>query len=112
MNTSQLECFVTLAGTLNFVKTAEILGLSQPAVSKQIRAIETELGAALFRRTSRAVSLTPVGERFLPEATDMLNIFNRSRAWIHSYTEENRKSARGMAFFSKTSGRQLYPLPA
>ncbi len=94
MNTSQLECFVSLASTLNFVKTAAQLGLTQPAVSKQIRAMETELGAALFHRTSRSVSLTPVGERFLTEATDMLSIFNRSRSWIRSYTAENRNPLR------------------
>ena len=94
MNTSQLECFVTLAGALNFVKTADLLGLTQPAVSKQIRAIEDELGATLFHRTSRSVSLTPVGEQFLPEATDMLNIFNRSKDWIRSYTGENRNPLR------------------
>lgn len=94
MNTSQLECFVTLARTLNFVKTADLLGLTQPAVSKQIRAIETELGATLFHRTSRSVALTSVGEQFLPEATDMLNIFNRSKDWIRSYTGENRNPLR------------------
>lgn len=94
MNTAQLECFVSLASTLNFMKTADQLGLTQPAVTKQIKAIETELGAELFHRTSRSVSLTKVGEAFLPEATDMLNIFTRSKNWIRSYTGENRNPLR------------------
>ena len=94
MNTSQLECFVSLASTLNFMKTADQLGLTQPAVTKQIKAIETELGAELFHRNSRSVALTPVGEQFLGEATDMLNIFNRSKNWIRSYTGENRNPLR------------------
>ena len=47
MNTAQLECFVSLAGTLNFVRTAEEIGLTQPAVSKQIKALEDELGVRL-----------------------------------------------------------------
>lgn len=86
MNTSQLECFVSLAGTLNFVRTAEQLGLTQPAVSKQLKSLEEEMGAPLFTRTSRSVSLTAVGRQFLPEATDMLNIFYRSQSWIRSYS--------------------------
>ena len=94
MNISQLECFASLANTLNFVKTADQLALSQPAVSKQIRALETELGTKLFERTSRSVSLTPVGEQFLPEVTDMLNILYRSKNWISAYTGANRNPLR------------------
>ena len=43
MTTSQLECFISLAGTLNYMKTAEQLGLTQPAVSKQIQSLEKPL---------------------------------------------------------------------
>lgn len=94
MNTAQLECFVSLAGTLNFMKTAEQLGLTQPAVSKQIKSIEEELGVRLFNRTSRSVTLTKIGRQFLPEATDMLNIFYRSKQWISSYYHEQKNSIR------------------
>lgn len=94
MNTSQLECFVTLANSLNFMRTADILGLTQPAVTKQIKALESELGAELFYRSSRAVSLTPVGEQFLSEANDMLNIYIRSKSWIGSYKHESRNPLR------------------
>lgn len=79
MNTEELECFVSLAGTRNFMRTAESLGLSQPAVSKQIRNLEEELGAKLFDRTTRSVSLTEAGTRFLPDANEILNTFRRSR---------------------------------
>ncbi|MCR5089189.1 MAG: LysR family transcriptional regulator [Oscillospiraceae bacterium] len=94
MNTSQLECFVSLAGTLNFVRTADQLNLTQPAVSRQIQALEAELGTRLFHRTSRSVSLTPVGEQFLSEANDMLNIYYRSINWIRSYSTEGRNPLR------------------
>ena len=94
MNTTQLECFVSLAGTLNFMRTAEQLGLTQPAVSKQIKSIEDELGAKLFDRTSRSVTLTTIGSQFLPEATDMLNILYRSKQWIGSYYREQKNSIR------------------
>ena len=94
MNTAQLECFVSLASTLNFVKTAAQLGLTQPAVTKQIQSIEKELGVTLFQRTSRSVELTLVGEQFLPEAIDMLNIYYRSKNWIRSYTGRDRNPLR------------------
>lgn len=40
MNTQQLECFATLAKTLNYAKTAEQLSMTQPAVSRQIKSLE------------------------------------------------------------------------
>ena len=94
MNFAQLECFVSLAGTLNFMQTAEQLGLTQPAVSKQIKSIEDELGATLFNRTSRSVSLTPIGQQFIPDATDMLKIYYRSKEWISSYYTNQRNVLR------------------
>ncbi len=85
MNTTQLECFTTLANTLNYVRTADALGLTQPAVSRQIQSLEQELGARLFNRTTRSVSLTQVGAQFLPEATGMLNTYYHSMEWISSF---------------------------
>ncbi len=92
MNINQLECFVSLASTLNFMQTAEELGLTQPAVSKQIKSMEEELGASLFNRTSRSVALTPIGQQFLPEAKDMLKIFYHSKEWISSYHTAERNA--------------------
>ncbi len=43
MYTSQLECFISLANTLNYMNTSEQLGLTQPSVTKQIQALEAEL---------------------------------------------------------------------
>lgn len=87
MNTTQLECFVNLANTLNFMKTAEQMSLSQPAVSKQIQALEQELAAKLFIRTTRSVSLTDAGIRFLPEADSMLKSWYRSKDLIAQVQE-------------------------
>ena len=68
MNTIQLECFVAVAEHLNFSRASEALKLTQPAVSHQIRTLEDELGVKLFIRTSKSVSLTTEGIRFLPDA--------------------------------------------
>lgn len=85
MNTTQLECFIHLARTLNYVRTAEQLNMTQPAVSKQIKSLENELGARLFERTTRSVSLTQVGQQFLSDATTMLDTFYRSKEKISKY---------------------------
>ncbi len=86
MNFSQLECFESLANTLNFVKTAEQLGLSQPAVSKQIKALEEELGLTLFKRTSRSVTLSSEGVAFLHQARDLLRLYYETLKRVKSQT--------------------------
>lgn len=82
MNTSQVECFVRVAETLNFQQAAEALHISQPAVSKQIAALEDELGARLFVRTTRTVSLTHAGALFLADARNLLKYTYHSRQVI------------------------------
>lgn len=85
MNTTQLECFTTLANTLNYMRTAEELNMTQPAVSRQIQSLEQELGTQLFVRTTRAVSLTQIGAQFLPEAQSMLHTYYHSLEWISHF---------------------------
>ena len=67
-----LRYFVAVAQELHFTRAAELLFVSQPALSKQIRMLEREVGAALFERDRRAVRLTEVGEALLPHARRML----------------------------------------
>lgn len=74
MNTTQLECFVQVAGNLSFRRAAEELHLSQPTVSKQVAGLESELGGPLFVRTTRSVMLTSLGESFLPDAQEILRL--------------------------------------
>jgi DNA-binding transcriptional LysR family regulator len=64
--------FLALAEELHFGRAAERLGLRQPQVSKLLRALEAELGAALLLRTSRRVRLTAAGQALLEPLRDWL----------------------------------------
>ncbi|MGI5473232.1 LysR substrate-binding domain-containing protein [Streptomyces sp. CA-132043] len=67
-----LRYFTAVAEELNFTRAAERLFVSQPALSKQIRMLERQVGAPLFHRNRRAVRLTAVGQALLPHAHGML----------------------------------------
>lgn len=58
----QLEYFVELAKTKNFRKASEHLHLSQPALSKSIRILESELNTVLIERTNKSFELTDTGQ--------------------------------------------------
>jgi DNA-binding transcriptional LysR family regulator len=68
----QLASFVAVAETSHFTHAAERMRVAQPSLSKQIKALETELGARLFSRARGNVALTAAGEALLPLARRML----------------------------------------
>ncbi|WP_077800251.1 LysR family transcriptional regulator [Streptomyces sp. JHA26] len=68
----ELRYFAAVAEELHFTRAAERLYVSQPALSKQIRALERQVGAELFRREPRGVTLTEAGTALLPYARRVL----------------------------------------
>jgi DNA-binding transcriptional LysR family regulator len=83
-----LKSFVAVADRLSFIRAANELHLSQPALTTQIKHLEEELGVQLFTRNRRTVRLTEVGALFLTEAQDTL-----SRAALA--VERVQRAARG-----------------
>lgn len=72
MELRHLRYFKAVAETLNFRRAAEQLHLSQPALSRQIKDLETELGVQLLERDTRGTSLTAAGQVLFEEAQEIL----------------------------------------
>ena len=79
MDTTQLEDFLALCETLNFSAAATQRHLTQPAFSRRIRALEDTLGAPLFVRNSRSVTLTAAGAAFKIRAASLLREWAQAR---------------------------------
>lgn len=79
MELYQLRTFVAVAQHGHLTKAAEVLHLSQPAVTAQIKALEEELGVSLFTRTPGGTLLTPAGEQLLQDAEQVLGLARAMR---------------------------------
>ncbi|MEU4477436.1 LysR family transcriptional regulator [Micromonospora sp. NPDC023966] len=72
MQLHQLRYFVAVAEVRHFTQAADLVGITQPSLSKQIHALETDLGAPLFERVRGNIALTAAGEVLLPLAKRIL----------------------------------------
>ncbi len=72
MQLHQLRYFVAVAEVRHFTQAADIVGITQPSLSKQVHALETDLGAPLFERVRGNITLTAAGEVLLPLARRIL----------------------------------------
>ena len=89
MDLQQLRFLVAISRTLNFSKAAEDLFVSQPTLSYQIRRLEEELGVKLLERSTRNVSLTPIGLECVKLANQVVELTDRI---TEISQEESRKS--------------------
>jgi len=88
MELTRLRSFVVLAERLHFGEAARLLHLSQPALSKQIRQLEDEIGAPLLDRGRHGAHLTEVGSVFVEEARKLVRQADAA-------LEQGRRAARG-----------------
>jgi DNA-binding transcriptional LysR family regulator len=79
MDLHQFRYFVAVAERLHFAEAAELVHVSQPGLSQQIKALEEELGVLLLERTKRTVALTEAGKYFLEEAKLSLEHAERAK---------------------------------
>ncbi len=91
MDLKQLDYFVQVAELGSFTRASMLLRVAQPALSRQIRALEVELRQALFERNGRGVTLTEAGKRLLAHGRGILQQVERARQDM----EDQRGAASG-----------------
>jgi DNA-binding transcriptional LysR family regulator len=107
MNLSQLRAFVEVVRTGSFSGAARALGLSQPAVTMQVQALEAETGATLLDRRYRKVELTDAGRALLPHAESVLAELESARLELEHLSD--RVTGRLNIAASTTPGDYVIP---
>jgi len=94
MDSLQISCFIAVAQTRSFSRAAKLLYKSQPVVSRQIIALENDLGVRLFNRSARSVALTDAGQIFYTRiekiSSDYSNLLETMRSAQSGYVGEIR----------------------
>ncbi len=88
MNLKQLEYFVRVAELGSFSKASLILNIAQPALSRQVRLLETDLRVTLLIRNGRGVVLTEAGKRLFDHSVGILQLMSRVREDLESTRNE------------------------
>ena len=106
MELRHLRYFVAVAEERHMTRASVRLGIQQPPLSQQIKALETELGAALFIRGARGVELTVAGQALLAEAYAILESVGRAAA----RTVQAARGQTGRLSLGFTTSAVLHPL--
>lgn len=85
MDLKQLEYFVSVADLGSFSRAARVLDIAQPAISRQVRALEVELRQSLLLRNGRGAVPTEAGRRLLDHARSILQQVERARADVDGF---------------------------
>ncbi|QVQ54072.1 LysR family transcriptional regulator [Spiractinospora alimapuensis] len=104
MQFQQLTYFLAVARTRHFTQAAELCQVAQPSLSRQVRNLEEELGASLFRRARGNITLTPAGEALLPLAQRILADMDTARHEVQELAGMRRGRVRLGATPSLCSG--------
>lgn len=88
MNLKQIETFVVVAELGSFSKAAERLHIAQPALSRQVRALEVDLHETLLLRNGRGVTLTEAGRRLLEHGRGILDMVATARSDLGAQRDE------------------------
>jgi DNA-binding transcriptional LysR family regulator len=91
MELRQIRSFLSIAETLHFGRTAEMIHLSQPALSLQIRALKDEIAVRLFERNRRKTALTAAGVAFREDTTEALLRLDQA---VHKAQQRSRVESR------------------
>lgn len=86
MDMRRLQMFLAVAEHQSFTRAARAAYISQPALSQCIKELESQLGAELFYRLGRKVTLTPAGEALLGPASQVIREFEAGRRAVKSVT--------------------------
>jgi LysR family transcriptional regulator, low CO2-responsive transcriptional regulator len=100
----QLTTFRTVAYHLSYTKAAEVLYLSQPSVSQQVKALELMVGLRLFARSGRGIVLTPAGQEFLRHTERLLALLAETAPVV----EEIHSLARGSVLVGASTSAATY----
>ncbi len=107
MELRQIRSFLSIAETLHFGRTAELIHLSQPALSLQIRALEEEVGVKLFERDRRKTTLTAAGLALRTDAATA--VANLEQAVRNARLAANGKLGLLRIGFISTAGNEIVP---
>ena len=105
VNLRQLEYFVSVAELGSFSKASLILNIAQPALSRQVRLLETDLRVTLLMRNGRGVVLTEAGKRLFDHSVGILQLVSRVREDIDASRDE--PSGRIVVGLPPSMGRML-----
>src|ERR1700724_117617 len=107
MELRQIRSFLSIAETLHFGRTAELIHLSQPALSLQIKALEEEVGVRLFERNRRKTALTAAGLAFRDDAAAAVSQLDQ--AVRRAKLAANGKLGLLRIGFISTAGSEIVP---
>lgn len=107
MNLNLLKTYVKVVETQNLSRTAEEFGLSQPAVTKQIQALEDTYGVLLLERSGRRLKTTEAGETLYHHAREILKTFEK----MEKAMEEVAASRKGSLYIGASTIPGQYILP-